>query len=93
MSSSSCQQDGAQGTFSKVKDNHNGTYTNTFTGTLDGSNTIPATVDGLPVAETVSLKIVGSSIWPNPCATVSSPSITVSTSTIVTFQAEYPQKY
>jgi hypothetical protein len=38
-----------QGTFSAVTDNHNGTYTATFSGTTAGSNTITATVNGQPL--------------------------------------------
>ena len=37
---------GGQGRFGPVTDNGNGTYTATFTGTLAGSNTITATVNG-----------------------------------------------
>jgi carbon monoxide dehydrogenase subunit G len=39
----------AGGTFSKVTDNHNGTYTATFTGSKTGSDTITATINGKPV--------------------------------------------
>ena len=42
---------GGQGTFSAVKDNKNGTYTATFTGTIAGSNTITATIGGSKVTE------------------------------------------
>jgi adhesin/invasin len=37
---------GGRGTFTPAKDNHNGTYTATFTGTIAGSNTITATISG-----------------------------------------------
>ena len=40
---------GGRGAFGPVTDNHNGTYTVTFTGTIAGSNTIVATMDGLRV--------------------------------------------
>ena len=43
---------GGQGTFSAVTDNHNGTYTVTFTGTTAGSNTIKATIGGNAVTST-----------------------------------------
>jgi hypothetical protein len=39
-----------RGTFSSVKDNRNGTYTTTFTGTIAGSITIVATINGHKVA-------------------------------------------
>ena len=40
---------GGQGTFSAAKYNPNGTYTATFTGTIEGGNTITATVNGQAV--------------------------------------------
>jgi adhesin/invasin len=39
----------AVGTFGEVTDNHNGTYTATFTASTVGSNTVKATVGGQPV--------------------------------------------
>jgi len=58
---------GAKGTFGRSKDNKNGTYTATFTGTLDGNNTIVATVDKLPVSATESINVVGGKLtWANP---------------------------
>jgi hypothetical protein len=42
----------ATGSFSSVKDNGDGTYSATFTGTLDGSNTITATIGGQPLTST-----------------------------------------
>ena len=39
----------ASGTFGAITDNHNGTYTATFTGLLAGSNTITATIGGQAV--------------------------------------------
>ena len=44
---------GAKGTFSAVKDNKNGTYTATFTGTIAGTNTILATIGGSKVTSTL----------------------------------------
>src|SRR5262245_1156052 len=41
-----------QGTFGNVTDNGNGTYTATFTATAAGTDTIAATVNGLPVTST-----------------------------------------
>ena len=38
-----------QGTFSKAIDNLNGTYTATFTGTVEGDNSIVASINGVPV--------------------------------------------
>ena len=43
---------GGQGTFGSVTDNHNGTYTATFTGTIAGANTIKATIGGNAVTST-----------------------------------------
>jgi RHS repeat-associated protein len=40
---------GARGVFSAVKDNHNGTYTATFTGRVAGSNNIVVTINGVRV--------------------------------------------
>ena len=42
-------QGAGKGTFGAVKDNRNGTYTVTFKGTVAGSNTIEAFIDGLEV--------------------------------------------
>ncbi|HEV3440519.1 MAG TPA: invasin domain 3-containing protein [Gemmata sp.] len=48
-----------QGTFSLVTDNHNGTYTATFKGTVAGNNTISATLDGQKVTSTaVSITVI-----------------------------------
>jgi adhesin/invasin len=41
-----------KGTFSAVTDHMNGTYTATFTGTIAGSNTIVATINGLKLTST-----------------------------------------
>jgi hypothetical protein len=49
---------GGQGTFGSVFDNGNGTYTVIFTGTIAGSNTIVATIDGARVASTAALKVI-----------------------------------
>jgi hypothetical protein len=46
-----------QGTFGPVTDNHNGTYTATFTGTMPGTNTIGATISGQAVASTAPITI------------------------------------
>src|SRR5262249_46447825 len=43
----------ATGTFSSVTDNHDGTYTATFTGVLAGASTITATIDGGSVTSTL----------------------------------------
>jgi adhesin/invasin len=43
---------GGQGGFTAAKDNHDGTYTATFTGGLEGSNTIVATIGGIPITST-----------------------------------------
>jgi hypothetical protein len=83
---------GARGTFSPVKDNHNGTYTTIFTGTLDGINAVVATVDTLPVAATASINVEGGKIsLAQSIATISAPQITAGTTAIVKLQAEYPK--
>jgi hypothetical protein len=82
---------GAKGTFSKVTDNHNGTYTTSFTGTLDGINTIMATLDTLPVSATAAVSVEGKKVnLTQSIATIASPQITAGTTTVVTLQAEYP---
>jgi adhesin/invasin len=40
---------GAKGIFSAMKDNKNGTYTATFTGTIAGNNSITATISGYKI--------------------------------------------
>ena len=45
-------QTGGSGTFGAVTDNHNGTYTATFTGTTVGTNTITATINAAAVTTT-----------------------------------------
>ena len=49
---------GGLGTFGKVTDNKNGTYTVTFTGTTAGTNTIEATIGGKTVSSTVAITVV-----------------------------------
>jgi autotransporter-associated beta strand protein len=44
---------GGLGTFGKVTDNKNGTYTVTFTGTIAGTNTITATINGAKVTTAI----------------------------------------
>jgi hypothetical protein len=83
---------GARGTFSTVKDNHNGTYTAIFTGTIDGSNSITATVDTLPVTETVPITVAGGAVsLAQSIVTVASAQITAGLTTTVTLQAKYPK--
>jgi hypothetical protein len=52
---------GSAGTLSSVTDNHNGTYTATFTGTSPGSDTITATIggDSNKVISTATVTVVG----------------------------------
>jgi Invasin, domain 3 len=81
---------GGRGTFGPVTDNHNGTYTVTFTGTTAGSNTIVATMDGLRVTSTAPAITVA----PGPVSlaksivTVSPASMKVGSSITVTLQAK-----
>jgi adhesin/invasin len=48
---------GATGIFSSVTDHLNGVYTATFTGEIEGSNTIVATIDGVKVALAPAIKV------------------------------------
>jgi sugar lactone lactonase YvrE len=84
---------GARGTFSAVKDNHNGKYTATFASNLDGSNFIAATVDGLPVADTAPISVTGGRFSTSESTiAVSKTTITAGTTATVTLQVEYPPK-
>ena len=83
---------GAKGTFSKVTNNKNGTYTATFTGTLDGENTIIASATGTAVLSTQTIGVEGAAVsLADSTATVGSSMITAGTTTLVTLQAEYPK--
>jgi hypothetical protein len=83
---------GAKGTFSAVKDNHNGTYTAVFTGTLDGGNVITATVNSLTVNSTAAISIEGGTVsLSESTVTTSLSQITAGTPMTVTLQAEYPK--
>jgi len=81
---------GGQGTLSAVTDNHNGTYTATFTGTIAGNNTIRATISGSPVTSTPP----AIAVTPGPVSlaksvvTMSLASIQVGGTTKVTLQVE-----
>jgi adhesin/invasin len=68
---------GGQGTFSAVTDHGNGQYTAIFTGTLAGSNTIRAYIDGLAVTSpAAAIKVIT-----GPLSLAHSP-VTVSASTM-----------
>jgi dUTPase len=83
---------GGRGTFSKVLNNKNGTYTATFTGTLDGSNAITATVNGKEIASTAPVTISGGTVSVSESTvSVPSPPITAGSTTTVTLQAKYPK--
>lgn len=83
---------GAKGTFSKVTNNKNGTYSATFTGTLDGENTIIATDNGKAVTSTQSISVEGAAVsLDESTATVASSTITAGLTTKVTVQVEYPK--
>jgi hypothetical protein len=65
---------GGLGTFSKVTDNKNGTYSVTFTGTIAGSNTIEATIAGVKVTATVAVTVTpGSYSLAKSVVTVAKP--------------------
>ncbi len=74
---------GGQGTFGKVTDNKNGTYTATFTGTTAGANTITATIGSARVTSTA-----GITVTPGPFSlarsVVTVPSATVAPNTPIT---------
>jgi adhesin/invasin len=48
---------GGQGTFGAVTDNHNGTYTATFTGTIAGANIVTATIGGQAVTSIAPITV------------------------------------
>jgi len=80
---------GGQGTFSSVTDNNDGTYTATFTGTVVGSNTITATIDGSAVTSTAPSIAVspGPVSLPTSFVSLSLASIQLGGTTTVTLQA------
>ena len=78
---------GGQGTFSAVTDNGNGFYTATFTGTLAGSNSIIATINGTKVTSTAPIKVTAGPLdLANSLLTVSSSSLTAGGTATVTLQ-------
>ncbi len=85
---------GGRGTISSVTDNGNGTYTATFIGTVDGSNTIEATIGGSPVTSTAAIGITGAAVS-LAYSTISVQPLLVpavvqsGTAILVTLQAEY----
>jgi hypothetical protein len=81
---------GAQGTFSKVTDNKNGTYSATFTGTVAGSNTITATIGGAVVTTAVpSITVTpGTVSLAKSVVLLSATSVAPGKSITVTLQAE-----
>jgi hypothetical protein len=77
---------GGLGTFSKVTDNKNGTYTVTFTGTIAGTNTIEATIGGVKVTATVGVTVIpGSYSLAKSVVTVSKPVSVAPGKTITVF--------
>ena len=81
---------GRQGTFSAVVDNHDGTYTATFTGTTIGSNTITATIGGkavTPAAPSIAVTI-GPVSLAKSLVSLSSASVASASAVTVTLQAE-----
>ncbi len=53
---------GGQGTISSVTDNNNGTYTAAFIGTVDGSNTIEATIGSSQVTSAATIGVTGAAV-------------------------------
>jgi len=81
---------GGQGTIGPVTDNDNGTYTATFTGTIAGSNSITATIDGSAVTSTApSIKVTpGPFSLANSVVTLSLGSVASGSKSTITLQAE-----
>jgi hypothetical protein len=79
---------GGKGIFSAVTDHGDGTYTATFMGTIAGSNTITATIDGLPVTSTAPvIKITpGPASLLNSTVVISSPSVRAGSGIVVALQ-------
>jgi hypothetical protein len=74
-----------QGTFGFVQDNHNGTYTAIFTGTVADSNTITATINGQNVTSTPApIIIVGPVDLSQSTVTVSRAGIAAGSTSTVT---------
>ncbi|MBS0264714.1 MAG: hypothetical protein JSS02_22455 [Planctomycetes bacterium] len=82
-------QVGAQGTFSAVTDNKNGTYTATFTGTLMGTNTITAKIGAAPLTSVVPTITVGLGALSlaKSYVSLSAPAVAVGSVLTVTLQA------
>ncbi len=80
----------AAGTFSAVVDNHNGTYTATFTAMTAGTNTITATIGGQAVGSPAPSVTVtpGAATLAQSTVTVSSGSIQAGSSATVTLTAK-----
>jgi hypothetical protein len=82
---------GGKGSFSNFTDNHNGTYSATFTGTLVGGNAIAATANGTPVDSAAAVWIVGGpvSLSQSTVSVLGGP-VTAGTTTQVMLTANYP---
>ena len=80
---------GGRGTLSAFTDHHNGTYTATFTGTVDGSNTIAATIGGQSIVSTAPIGVSGAAVSTSKSTvTVSALSVASGNTVTVTLQAE-----
>jgi hypothetical protein len=79
---------GGQGTFGPVVDNGNGTYTTTFTGTVAGSNTITATIDGQAVtAKAPAVKVAAGAVsLATSLVTLSASTVAAGGTVTLTFQ-------
>ena len=79
----------ANGTFSSVTDNGDGTYTATFTGTVAGTNTITASIDGTPLTSTApTITVTPGPVDPSQTTVSVSPSsIQVNGTSTVTLTA------
>jgi hypothetical protein len=80
---------GAKGTLSTFTDNHNGTYTATFTSTSDGSNDIAAIIGGDTIASVAPITVTGTPVSLGKSSVkIATATIAASGLTTVTFQAE-----
>jgi hypothetical protein len=81
---------GAKEAIGSVTDNHNGTYSATVTGAVDGSNTIVASIGGQPATTLApSIDVIGAAVsTAKSTLKVTSYTVTSGGTTTITLQAE-----
>ena len=80
---------GGHGTIGTVTDNGNGTYTATFIGTVDGPNTIEATIGGSLVASMAPISVAGAAVnLANSLLSVAAATVQSGSGIQVSLQAE-----